>query len=74
MLPIDPTADPSRRAWLACPACDHGRDCAVCQSRRNCRDHWQYLLSNQGAVVHLQCPHCAHLWSTDTRRSARRVA
>ena len=57
MLPIDPTADPSRRAWLACPACDHGRDCAVCQDRRNCRDHWQYLLSNQGAVVHLHSTH-----------------
>jgi len=33
---------------------------------------WQYLLSNQGTVVHLQCPDCGHLWTTDTRRRADR--
>jgi hypothetical protein len=68
VLPIDPTADRARRAWLPCPLCDHGRDCAVCHSDRNCGTHWQYLLSNQGTVVHLQCPDCAYLWSTDTRK------
>jgi hypothetical protein len=35
--------------------------------------HWQYLLSNQGTLVHLQCARCGYLWSTDTReRAARR--
>ena len=38
----------------------------------NCATHWQYLLSNQGTVVHLQCPDCGHLWSTDTRRRRQR--
>jgi hypothetical protein len=33
---------------------------------------WQYLLSNQGTVVHLQCRDCGHLWTTDTRRRADR--
>jgi hypothetical protein len=23
-------------------------------------------------VVHLQCPHCGHLWSMDTRRRGQR--
>ena len=27
MLPIDPDADRSRRAWVACPACHHGDGC-----------------------------------------------
>lgn len=67
MLPIDPDADRSRRAWLACPSCDHGAGCDDCRSGRNCHTHWQYLLSNDAAVVHLQCPSCAHLWSHDTR-------
>jgi DNA-directed RNA polymerase subunit M/transcription elongation factor TFIIS len=63
VLPIDPTADRARRAWLECPRCKHGRACAT---------HWQYLLSNQGTLVHMQCPTCAYLWSTDTRRRAMR--
>jgi hypothetical protein len=67
MLPIDPDADKSRRAWLACPSCDHGAACGECGSGRNCQTHWQYLLSNTAAVVHLQCPTCTHLWSYDTR-------
>jgi len=67
VLPIDPHADRGRRAWLPCPLCDHGRNCAECHSPRNCSDHWQYLLSNQAWVVHLQCPTCGYLWSTDTR-------
>jgi hypothetical protein len=73
VLPIDPTADRCRRAWLQCPTCDLGADCTECQSSRNCADHWQYLLSNQATLVHLQCPHCGTLWSTDTRdRTVRR--
>ena len=67
MLPIDPTADRSRRAWLRCPACTQGADCAECQANKNCADHWQYLLGNQATVVHLQCPACGWLWSADTR-------
>ena len=72
MLPIDPDADKSRRAWLACPSCDHGAVCVDCRTGRNCHNHWQYLLSNSAAVVHLQCPTCAHLWSLDT--SAARLS
>ncbi|WP_099025179.1 hypothetical protein [Mycolicibacterium palauense] len=70
MLPIDPDADRSRRAWLPCPNCAHGTGCASCTRGANCATHWQYLLSNRATVVHLQCPTCAHLWSTDTRRRA----
>lgn len=72
MLPIDPHADRSRRAWLPCPNCHHGAGCADCRSRRNCSAHWQYLLSNDATTVHLQCPACAHLWCTDTRRQLDR--
>lgn len=68
MLPIDPTADRARRAWLQCPSCDQGRNCGNCASTRNCDTHWQYLLGNQGMVVNLQCPACGHLWTTDTRK------
>jgi len=71
MLPIDPDADKSRRAWLACPNCDHGAACGDCRGGRNCHTHWQYLLGNSAAVVHLQCPTCAHLWSLDTAASRR---
>ncbi|AGB23952.1 hypothetical protein Mycsm_03674 [Mycobacterium sp. JS623] len=71
MLPIDPTADTARRAWLPCPACDHAASCDDCSGARNCATHWQYLLSNKGTVVHLQCRECGHLWSTDTRNRAR---
>ncbi|RZL77923.1 MAG: hypothetical protein EOP32_23510 [Rhodococcus sp. (in: high G+C Gram-positive bacteria)] len=72
MFPIDPTADFSRRAWLPCPNCDHGSGCDPCGSGRNCDRHWQYLLSNQGTNVHLQCPDCAHLWNIDTRHGRPR--
>lgn len=54
MLPIDPTADRARRAWLECPRCEHGRACADCQTSRNCATHWQYLLVNQGTLIHMQ--------------------
>jgi hypothetical protein len=72
VLPIDPTADRGRRAWLPCPNCHHGASCLDCQSSRNCGTHWQFLLSNKGTVVHLQCPDCAHLWVTDTRERRNR--
>ena len=73
MLPIDPHADRGRRAWLPCPRCDHGAHCTECQSSRNCATHWQYLLSNQAWLVHLQCPGCGHVWTADTRwRRSRR--
>ncbi|MFD8500915.1 hypothetical protein [Amycolatopsis sp. NPDC059657] len=66
-MPLDPTADPSRRAWLPCPRCAHGTDC---DDDGNCSEHWQFLLTNRATVLHLQCPSCAHLWSHDTRKSA----
>jgi hypothetical protein len=74
VLPIDPQADRSRRAWLACPNCDHGAACAECRSGRNCHTHWQYLIGNNAAVLHLQCPTCAHFWSLDTRPRRRPAA
>jgi hypothetical protein len=57
---------------MRCPACDYGAGCRDCTTGRNCGTHWQYLLSNQGTRVNLQCPHCAHLWSVDTRRGGGR--
>jgi hypothetical protein len=71
-MPLDPTADIGRRAWLPCPQCAHGDDCAQCQNGRTCDDHWQYLLSSKATVLHLQCRDCAHLWSHDTRQNAHR--
>lgn len=67
MMPLDPTADIGRRAWLPCPTGDHGADCGPCQDGRNCDVHWQYLLSNKATRVYLQCPDCGDLWTTDTR-------
>ncbi|MFF3359750.1 hypothetical protein ACFYWN_46020 [Streptomyces sp. NPDC002917] len=66
-LPIDPQADVARRAWLACPVCDDARHCEPCADRRNCGEHWRYLISSNGPVVHLQCPRCTHMWSVNTR-------
>lgn len=71
---IDPNADPSRRAWLACPNCDHGAGCAECHNRRNCDTHWQYLLKNTATRVFLQCPTCYCVWTVDTSERARRAA
>lgn len=70
---IDPDADPSRRAWVACPNCDHGAGCSECQSRRNCRTHWQYLLKNTASRVFLQCPTCFCTWTVDTAKRDRRT-
>jgi hypothetical protein len=41
--------------------------CAECQTSRNCGSHWQYLLSTQAWLAHLQSPGCGHVWTTDTR-------
>lgn len=75
-MPLDPSADIARRAWLPCPECDQGADCSGCLAGRTCRSHWQYLLGNKGPRVFLQCPNCTHLWDTDPRthpaRSPRR--
>ncbi|MEU9889909.1 hypothetical protein AB0M95_12530 [Sphaerisporangium sp. NPDC051017] len=70
MLPIDPHADIARRAWIPCPRCRDDRGCDDCGSGRNCRDHWRYLLSNTGSVLHVQCPGCAHLWDHESRFGA----
>ncbi|MCL2731544.1 MAG: hypothetical protein FWE15_16140 [Actinomycetia bacterium] len=69
-LPIDPQADPARRAWVPCPVCDDASRCASCAGGRNCTDHWRYLISNAGPVVQLQCPQCTHMWSLNTRPQA----
>ncbi|MFF3032594.1 hypothetical protein ACFVS7_16520 [Streptomyces rubiginosohelvolus] len=66
-LPIDPQADPARRAWVACPACDDARRCAICADHRTCGEHWRYLIASNGPVLRLQCPGCTHTWSLDTR-------
>lgn len=66
MLPIDPDADIARRAWIDCPQCRDHEGCDDCGDGRNCDVHWRYLLSNQGTVLHLQCPSCAHLWQHRT--------
>ncbi|MFJ9948469.1 hypothetical protein [Kitasatospora sp. NPDC091207] len=71
-LPIDPQADVGRRAWVACPGCDDTRGCAGCAERRNCREHWRYLLSHTGSVLHLQCPTCTHVWDHETGFGATR--
>ncbi|MFD5607003.1 hypothetical protein ACFWI5_28785 [Streptomyces sp. NPDC127064] len=58
MLPLDPQAEPGRRAWLPCPNCPDGT--------------WRYLLSNTGSLLHLQCPVCHHVWSHETYFGATR--
>lgn len=73
-LPIDPDADFSRRAWVRCPYCDHGAGCRDCEDSRNCGTHWQYLLSNDGPLVFLQCPSCTQLWGFDAITPDRRIA
>jgi hypothetical protein len=70
-MPLDPTADIGRRAWLSCPQCAHGTGCATCENGRTCSEHWQYLLYSEATLLHLQCPACTHLWSHDTRRVSR---
>jgi hypothetical protein len=71
--PIEPDADPGRRAWLACPNCDHGADCPECRSSRNCDTHWQYLLRNAATLVSLQCATCFYVWSVDTAEAHRQA-
>lgn len=69
-MPLDPFVDIGSRAWLPCPNCGHGLDCDTCHAGRTCQQHWQYLLGNDGPLVHLQCPACTHLWHHDCRRAA----
>ncbi len=71
-MPLDPFADIGRRAWFDCPKCAHARGCGECEVGRSCRRHWQYLLSNKGTLLHLQCPSCTHVWNHDTRTVTRR--
>jgi hypothetical protein len=68
-MPLDPTADIGRRAWFSCPRCAHGIGCPTCENGRTCADHWQYLLSSEATVLHLQCPSCTYLWRHDTRKT-----
>jgi hypothetical protein len=72
MLPIDPWAERSRRAWVACPNCDDARDCHRCRERLTCAEHWRYILGFRGSVLRLQCPGCAHLWEHETGFGATR--
>ena len=73
-MPLDPSADRARRAWLRCPRCDHGRGCEDCAAGRTCARHWQYLLGNAATVLHLQCPSCLWLWHHDSRPGRERPA
>ena len=73
MLPIDPQADIGRRAWVTCPHCEDHRDCPTCREGRRCRDHWRYLLSNTGSLLHLQCPSCTRVWDHETGFGATRT-
>ncbi|WP_406491511.1 hypothetical protein OHB06_08960 [Streptomyces sp. NBC_01604] len=72
MLPLDPQADIGRRAWVACPNCDDRRGCATCEQGRTCSEHWRYLLSNAGSLLHLQCRSCTHIWTHETHFGATR--
>ncbi|MEV7614201.1 hypothetical protein [Streptomyces sp. NPDC089799] len=72
MLPLDPQADPGRRAWADCPNCDDTRGCDPCAEQRNCSAHWRYLLTNTGSLLHLQCPACTHVWAHETGFGATR--
>ncbi|MEU8983337.1 hypothetical protein [Streptomyces sp. NPDC048309] len=72
MLPLDPQAEIGRRAWVACPKCVDSRDCATCEQRRTCSEHWRYLLSHSGSILHLQCPSCRHVWTHETGFGATR--
>jgi primosomal protein N' len=68
-MPLDPSADLGRRAWLPCPHCERAASCPQCSAGLTCDEHWQYLLSNDAQVLHLQCPDCAGLWDHDTRKA-----
>lgn len=72
MLPLDPQADPGRRAWVACPNCDDRQGCDPCAEGRSCSAHWRYLLSHTGSLLHLQCPGCTHTWTHETHFGATR--
>ncbi|MFL5996593.1 MAG: hypothetical protein ACJ736_20175 [Streptomyces sp.] len=71
MFPLDPQADIGRRAWVACPNCDDRRGCATCEQGRTCSEHWRYLLSHVGSLLHLQCRSCTHIWAHETHFGVR---
>ncbi|MFG2342401.1 hypothetical protein [Streptomyces yangpuensis] len=73
MLPLDPQADPGRRAWTPCPHCRDSRHCEPCAQQRTCPTHWRYLLANTGSLLHLQCPTCNHVWAHETHFGATRA-
>jgi hypothetical protein len=72
VLPLDPQADIGRRAWVPCPRCDDNHDCVTCAQKRTCAEHWRYLLSNTGSLLHLQCPSCTHVFDHETGFGATR--
>lgn len=72
MLPLDPQADPGRRAWVPCPNCEDTRECTPCGDGRTCSRHWRYMLSHHGSLLHLQCPGCTHIWAHETGFGATR--
>ena len=72
MLPLDPQADIGRRAWVPCPNCDDTLACTPCGDGRTCSQHWRYMLSNSGSLIHLQCPGCTHIWAHETGFGATR--
>ncbi len=61
-MPVDPRADPCRRAWIACPWCAETTECVDCQAGRNCGLHWRYLLESAPHRVLLECRSCSLLW------------
>ncbi|MFE6910117.1 hypothetical protein [Streptomyces erythrochromogenes] len=66
MLPLDPQADPGRRAWIPCPHCRDTHTCHTCQQQQTCPTHWRYLLTNTGTLLHLQCPTCTNVYTHET--------
>jgi hypothetical protein len=73
VLPLDPQADIGRRAWVTCPNCEDHLECATCAQGRRCSEHWRYLLTNTGSLLHLQCPSCTHIWDHETGFGATRT-
>ncbi|MFI1286677.1 hypothetical protein ACH4U5_39005 [Streptomyces sp. NPDC020858] len=73
MLPLDPQADPGRRAWVPCPNCADTHTCKPCTEQQTCPTHWRYLLTTTGSLLHLQCPTCTHVWTHETSFGATRT-
>ena len=69
-MPLDASADISRRAWVPCPSCEDSRACQPCHDGQVCDDHWRFLLEADGRNMFVQCPSCLHRWWHDTRFGA----